>query len=122
MCSEFLPEKLDAQPVFGSGRRRDLNEGFHNMITSVIGWMVFGLVAGAVARLLHPGDDRMGMTGTIILGILGSLVGGGIAYMLRLGISPYQPGGWIMSIVGAVALLWLGFLGANHNRIRPTNY
>ena len=63
------------------------------MITSMIGWMLFGLIAGAVARFLHPGYDRMGMVGTIILGILGSLLGGGIAYMLRLGISPYQPAG-----------------------------
>jgi uncharacterized membrane protein YeaQ/YmgE (transglycosylase-associated protein family) len=77
----------------------------------MIGWMLFGLVAGAVARFLHPGYDRMGMVGTIILGILGSLVGGGIAYMLRLGTSPYEPAGWIMSILGAIALLWMGFLG-----------
>ena len=83
------------------------------MITSVIGWMLFGLVAGAVARFLHPGYDRMGMAGTMILGVLGSIVGGGLAYMLRLGISPYQPGGWIMSIVGAIVLLWMGFLGSS---------
>jgi uncharacterized membrane protein YeaQ/YmgE (transglycosylase-associated protein family) len=89
------------------------------MITSVIGWMLFGLVAGAIARFLHPGYDRMGMVGTIILGILGSLLGGGIAYMLRLGVSPYQPGGWIMSILGAVLLLWMGVLGT---RSRPTYY
>jgi uncharacterized membrane protein YeaQ/YmgE (transglycosylase-associated protein family) len=89
------------------------------MITSVIGWMLFGLVAGAIARFLHPGYDRMGMVGTIILGILGSLLGGGIAYMLRLGVSPYQPGGWIMSILGAILLLWMGVLGT---RSRPTYY
>jgi len=76
---------------------------------SLIGWICFGLVAGAIARFLHPGFDRMGMGGTIMLGILGSLLGGGIAYMLRLGISPYQPGGWIMSILGAIVLLSLGF-------------
>jgi len=82
------------------------------MITNVIGWMLFGLVAGAIARLLHPGYDRMGMTGTIILGVLGSLVGGGLAFMLRLGTSPYQPGGWVMSILGAIFLLWMGFVGS----------
>jgi uncharacterized membrane protein YeaQ/YmgE (transglycosylase-associated protein family) len=74
--------------------------------------MLFGLIAGAVARFLYPGYDRMGITGTIILGVLGSLGGGGIAYVLRLGILPYQPGGWIMSILGAVVLLWMGFLGS----------
>jgi uncharacterized membrane protein YeaQ/YmgE (transglycosylase-associated protein family) len=74
--------------------------------------MFFGLIAGAIARFLNPSYDRMGITGTIILGILGSVLGGGIAYVLRLGLSPYQPGGWIMSIVGAILLLWLGFLGS----------
>jgi uncharacterized membrane protein YeaQ/YmgE (transglycosylase-associated protein family) len=81
------------------------------MVMEVIGWILFGLVAGAIARFLHPGYDRMGMAGTIVLGILGSLLGGGIAYMLRLGTSPYQPGGWIMSVLGAIILLWMGVLG-----------
>jgi len=81
------------------------------MIMSIIGWVLFGLVAGAIARFLHPGYDRMGMVGTIMLGIVGSLLGGGIAYMLRLGISPYEPGGWIMSIIGAIILLAFGFFG-----------
>lgn len=81
------------------------------MLTSIIGWVLFGLVAGAIARFLHPGFDRMGMGGTILLGIVGSLLGGGIAYMLHLGVSPYQPGGWIMSIIGAIILLALGVFG-----------
>lgn len=81
------------------------------MISAVIGWMLFGLVAGAIARFLHPGYERMGILGTIILGVLGSMLGGGIAYMLRLGTSPYEPAGWIMSVLGAILLLWMGFLG-----------
>jgi uncharacterized membrane protein YeaQ/YmgE (transglycosylase-associated protein family) len=88
------------------------------MITSIIGWMLFGLVAGAIARMLHPGDDAMGWGGTIILGIAGSLLGGGIAYLLRLGIHPYQPAGWIFSIIGAIVLLSLGFFGTR-GRIVP---
>jgi uncharacterized membrane protein YeaQ/YmgE (transglycosylase-associated protein family) len=88
------------------------------MITSIIGWMLFGLVAGAIARMLHPGNDAMGWGATIILGIAGSLLGGGIAYLLRLGVSPYQPAGWIFSIVGAIILLALGFFG-KQRRILP---
>ena len=87
------------------------------MITSAIGWMLFGLVAGAIARFLHPGYDRMGLVGTIILGILGSLLGGGVAYLLRIGTNPYQPGGWIMSILGAIFLLWIGFLGSKSRTV-----
>src|SRR4051794_32118273 len=38
---------------------------------SLMGWILFGLVAGAIARFLHPGFDSMGLMGTIMLGILG---------------------------------------------------
>jgi len=81
------------------------------MLTSIIGWVVFGLIAGAIARFLHPGYEALGWGGTIVLGIVGSLVGGGLAYLLRLGTSPYEPAGWIMSIVGAIIVLALGGLG-----------
>jgi uncharacterized membrane protein YeaQ/YmgE (transglycosylase-associated protein family) len=78
------------------------------MIGAVIGWIVLGLVAGGLARLLHPGPDRMGIGATILLGILGSLLGGGLAYVLRLGTTPYEPSGWILATVGAIILLVLG--------------
>lgn len=81
------------------------------MIISLIGWVVFGLVAGLIARMLHPGNDSMGWLSTILLGIVGSLVGGGIAYVLKLASSPYEPGGWIFSIIGAIVLLSLGWFG-----------
>src|SRR4051794_25173302 len=86
------------------------------MVSSVIGWILFGLVAGLIARMLHPGNDAMGWVSTILLGIVGSLVGGGIAWMLHLGTSPYEPAHWIMSIIGAIVLLSLGFSGP---RSRP---
>jgi uncharacterized membrane protein YeaQ/YmgE (transglycosylase-associated protein family) len=82
------------------------------MIGSVIGWIVLGLVAGALARLLHPGQDAMGVASTIILGIVGSLLGGGVAYLLRLGTSPYEPGGWILATVGALVLLSFGWFSS----------
>lgn len=78
-------------------------------MANIIGWIVFGLVAGAIARALHPGPDRMGLLSTMFLGVVGSFAGGGIAYILQFGSSPYQPGGWLMSILGAVLLLTLGF-------------
>ena len=86
------------------------------MITSIIGWVIFGLIAGAIARLIHPGPDSMGWLGTIMLGIVGSLLGGGLAYILRLGTSPYAPAGWIMSIIGAIILLSLGWFGSRTRR------
>lgn len=79
---------------------------FH--IGSLIGWIVFGLIVGAIARLLIPGRDPMGWIATILLGIVGSVVGGMIAFALRLGIAPYQPAGWIFSIIGGIVAL-LGY-------------
>lgn len=72
---------------------------------AIVGWIVFGLIAGALARLLMPGRDPMGWLATIALGIAGSVVGGLIAYGLKLGTDPYAPAGWIFSIVGALLTL-----------------
>jgi uncharacterized membrane protein YeaQ/YmgE (transglycosylase-associated protein family) len=87
------------------------------MLGSVLGWIIFGLIAGTIARFLHPGYDRMGLVGTIILGVLGSVVGGGIAYLLRLGTTPYEPAGWILSVLGAILLLWMGILGTRSRAV-----
>ncbi|WZO99609.1 GlsB/YeaQ/YmgE family stress response membrane protein [Isosphaeraceae bacterium EP7] len=87
------------------------------MITSLIAWTVFGFIAGLVGRAIHPGPDDLGIGSTIILGVIGSLVGGGIAYALKLGTSPYQPGGWIMSILGAIIVLAFGFFAARPRAI-----
>jgi len=75
------------------------------MFFSILGWIIFGLIAGAIARLLVPGRDPMGWIATILLGIVGSVVGGMIAYALKLGTDPYQPAGWIFSIIGAIVAL-----------------
>jgi uncharacterized membrane protein YeaQ/YmgE (transglycosylase-associated protein family) len=87
------------------------------MIGSLIGWVIFGFVAGLIGRAIHPGQDSLGFGATIMLGVIGSLIGGGIAYALKLGTSPYQPGGWIMSIVGAVVVLAFGFFATRRQAI-----
>ncbi len=83
-----------------------------SIVYSLISWAILGLVAGFLARLLHPGRDPMSVLSTIVLGVLGSLLGGGIAYALRLGTSPYEPGGWILATVGAIVLLAFGWFGS----------
>ena len=88
-------------------------------IGGIIGWVIFGAIAGLIARLLHPGPDAMGMVSTILLGITGSLVGGVISYLLRLGTSPYQPSSWILSIIGAILLLSMGFFTSRSRAVRP---
>jgi uncharacterized membrane protein YeaQ/YmgE (transglycosylase-associated protein family) len=88
------------------------------MIGTILGWMLFGLIAGAIARWLHPGNDAMGWGMTMVLGIVGSLLGGGIAYLFHLGVSPYEPGGWILSILGAIVLLAVAHF-ATRKRVIP---
>jgi uncharacterized membrane protein YeaQ/YmgE (transglycosylase-associated protein family) len=85
--------------------------------TSIIGWIVSGLIIGAIARLLIPGRDPMGWIATILLGIIGSVVGGFIAYALRLGTEPYAPAGWILSIIGAVVALLIYYWSTGRQRV-----
>ncbi len=75
-------------------------------IGSIIGWAVFGLFVGLVARLLWPGSQRAGCLTTMILGIVGSMVGGIITHLLTGG--QYEPSSYLMSILGAILVLWMG--------------
>src|SRR5687768_7798932 len=79
-------------------------------IGTIISWAVFGLVIGLIARFLYPGKQPMGFLATMALGIVGAFVGGFIAWMF--GFRPqeemFQNPGWIMSIVGAILVVWIG--------------
>ncbi len=70
----------------------------------IIGTIIFGLIVGFVAKLLMPGKDPGGVIITIILGIVGSVVGRWLGQALGL-YGPDDPAGFLMSLVGAVALL-----------------
>ena len=72
----------------------------------IIGWLVFGLVVGLVARFLVPGKQHMNWWLTAILGVIGSFVGGGISWLIWGNPEgQYHPGGWIMSILGAIIVV-----------------
>jgi uncharacterized membrane protein YeaQ/YmgE (transglycosylase-associated protein family) len=76
--------------------------------TDIISWIVFGLAAGAVAKLLMPGKDPGGFVGTIVIGIVGALVGGYGAKILSVG-QAVKPGfdlkSFAFAVVGAIILL-----------------
>jgi uncharacterized membrane protein YeaQ/YmgE (transglycosylase-associated protein family) len=72
----------------------------------IIGFIVFGLVVGAIAKFVMPGRDPGGLVVTAGIGMLGALVGGLIGRYV-LGRGETYTAGWIMSIVGAVILLAL---------------
>jgi uncharacterized membrane protein YeaQ/YmgE (transglycosylase-associated protein family) len=71
----------------------------------VIWFLLIGLIAGFVARALVPGPDPMGWLGTMVLGIVGSLVGGTLAALLFGGTLALSAAGIIGSIIGAIIVL-----------------
>jgi Predicted membrane protein len=72
---------------------------------NILGWILFGLIVGALAKLLMPGRDPGGWIVTILLGIAGSFVGGFLATTL-MG-RQESTAGWIGSIIGAIILLFI---------------
>ena len=79
---------------------------------SLLGWILFGLVVGVIAKLLMPGRDPGGFIVTVLLGIAGAVLGGLIGRLLGF----YGPGdaaGFIMSTLGAIAVLFI------YRKMRP---
>ena len=72
----------------------------------VIGWIIFGLIVGAIAKLLMPGRDPGGIIVTMALGIAGALLGGFVGRALGW-YGENDGAGFLMSLVGAVLLLWI---------------
>jgi uncharacterized membrane protein YeaQ/YmgE (transglycosylase-associated protein family) len=74
------------------------------MIGTIIAWIIIGLIAGALAKLIMPGDDPGGIIVTILIGIAGAFVGGFLTSLIGIG-----SGGLIWTIIvatiGAIILL-----------------
>ena len=72
----------------------------------IIGWIIFGLIVGALAKLVMPGRDPGGIIVTMLLGIAGAVAGGFIGRALGW-YGPNDSAGFLMSLIGAVILLWI---------------
>jgi uncharacterized membrane protein YeaQ/YmgE (transglycosylase-associated protein family) len=70
----------------------------------IIGWIVIGGIAGAIAKLLTPGRDPGGCIITVLLGIAGALIAGWLARATAL-FGPYWKAGFVAAIVGAIIIL-----------------
>ena len=73
---------------------------------AIVGWILFGLIVGLVAKLVMPGHDPGGIIMTTALGIVGAILGGFVGRLLGL----YQAGegaGYIMATLGAVLILFV---------------
>jgi uncharacterized membrane protein YeaQ/YmgE (transglycosylase-associated protein family) len=85
----------------------------------IIGFLIFGLIIGLLARAIYPGRQPLGWLATALLGMAGSLLGGLLGHTLfgsssaPNGTWSFTPGGWISSIVGAILVLfvWLRVAG-----------
>lgn len=73
----------------------------------IVSWVIFGLGAGALAKLLMPGDDGGGILKTTALGILGALAGGFVATSLGFGkITGFNTRSFVIAVAGALLVLW----------------
>jgi uncharacterized membrane protein YeaQ/YmgE (transglycosylase-associated protein family) len=73
----------------------------------IFSWIIFGLIAGAIAKLLMPGRDPGGWIVTMLLGIIGAVVGGwiGSAFWGSAGVTGFNLGSFGIAVLGAIVLL-----------------
>lgn len=89
---------------------------------SLLSWIVTGFVLGLIARALMPGRQPMGFLMTVVLGVVGAFIGGLLSSLIwptwadQPDVSRMWPG-WLMSILGAVMVLWL-YLAATRSDAR----
>lgn len=84
------------------------------MFDGIFGYIIGGAVIGILARLLKPGADPMGWIMTIILGIVGAVIGGQLAVMLGLTSTLMM---WVIAIVTAIVLLFI-YEAVRRKRVR----
>ncbi|WP_445322789.1 GlsB/YeaQ/YmgE family stress response membrane protein [Ramlibacter sp. AN1015] len=89
------------------------------MITTILGTIIVGFIVGLIARAIKPGDDRMGLIMTTILGIAGAALARFVGAAFGL-YGQYEAAGWVASVLGAIVLLLLvGVLRGSRTRRRP---
>jgi len=89
------------------------------MVTFIIILLIVGLIAGAIARLVVPGRDKMGLLATAGLGVLGSFVGGfleNLVFFHTMSLFALHPTGIIGSIIGSIIVLLLSRLFGGKRR------
>ena len=74
----------------------------------ILSWLIFGLIAGVVAKFIMPGNDPGGFIITTLLGVAGAVVGGFIGTMLGFGdVTGFNFGSVVLAVIGAIVLLVL---------------
>jgi uncharacterized membrane protein YeaQ/YmgE (transglycosylase-associated protein family) len=76
-------------------------------IFGIIWMIIVGFIVGALARWLYPGAVAMSWAWTVVLGVIGSLIGGVISMVLFRRGDRFHPAGFILSVIGALIALWV---------------
>jgi uncharacterized membrane protein YeaQ/YmgE (transglycosylase-associated protein family) len=98
---------LHARFVIHSGERRKQQQPKGGAM-GVLAWIIFGLIAGIVAKLIMPGKDPGGFFVTILIGIAGAVIGGFIGSLLGFGgVEGFDFRSFLIAIVGALILLFI---------------
>jgi len=86
----------------------------------IIGFIILGLIAGAIAKAILPGDDPGGIIVTMLIGVAGALIGGVIASALNIGDlgSFFDIGTWLIAIAGSLLLLVVYRMVAGRRTVR----
>jgi uncharacterized membrane protein YeaQ/YmgE (transglycosylase-associated protein family) len=84
----------------------------------ILWWILFGLIVGALAKLIMPGKDPGGIIVTMLLGIAGAVLGGFAGRALGF-YGPGEAAGWLMALLGSVILLWIYRLATRRTAVRP---
>jgi uncharacterized membrane protein YeaQ/YmgE (transglycosylase-associated protein family) len=71
-------------------------------VNSIFGWVALGLIVGGCVWLINPDRGAIGWFSSLFAGVVGSVIGGCVAYALRIGADPYSPAGWMLAAIGAV--------------------
>ncbi len=74
----------------------------------ILSWIIFGLIAGIIAKWIMPGRDGGGLIVTVLLGIIGAVVGGYISTFFGHGrVDGFNFGSFVVAVIGAIVVLWV---------------
>ena len=74
----------------------------------ILSWIIFGLIAGIIAKWIMPGKENLGIIVTIILGIVGAVVGGYISTFFGFGkVDGFNFGSFVVAVIGAIVVLYI---------------
>lgn len=85
--------------------------------TTVIGWLMIGLIVGILGQSFTQGRRPMNWVASILTGMIGSLIGGFLGSLMRLHTEPHYTAGWLMGIAGAIIAVLLYNLGGRARHI-----